>query len=119
MLRRYLEVILDEWDFSVFQLSRISKDRPLTGLALHIFGDSRYHWADLLGTNEFQFEAFVSEIEREYGANIYHNMHHGADVLQSGEAQARTRAKRWFGHRTKLARWCRLFLAGGGGRAGV
>ena len=79
----YLTELLDEWDFNVFQLDRVSKGRPLTGLALHLFNDPRYSWDELLQTNEFQFEAYVSAIEKNYGNNVYHNKYHGTDVAQS------------------------------------
>ncbi|GMH53398.1 hypothetical protein TrRE_jg9932, partial [Triparma retinervis] len=79
----YLDEVMDIWDFNVFQLGRIAKGRPLTGLALHMFNDSRYSWKEMLNTNEFQFEAFISEVERTYGPNVYHNKFHAADVAQS------------------------------------
>ncbi|GMH96937.1 hypothetical protein TrVE_jg13428 [Triparma verrucosa] len=79
----YLTEVLDEWDFNVFQLARVSKGRPLTGLSLHLFNDPRYDWANLLQTNEFQFEAYISTVEQDYGSNVYHNKFHGTDVTQS------------------------------------
>lgn len=111
----YLEVILDEWDFSVVQLGRISKNRPLTGLALHIFSDTRYMWAQLCRTNEFHFEKYVSEVEKTYGDNVYHNKSHAADVTQSvhymlsqvSEAsggRANERASEWEFERTRANR---------------
>ena len=79
----YLTELLDEWDFNVFQLDRVSKGRPLTGLSLHLFNDPRYNWDELLQTNEFQFEAYISAIEKNYGNNVYHNKFHATDVAQS------------------------------------
>ena len=79
----YLSEVLDDWDFNVFQLSRIAKGRPLTSLALYIFNDARYMWEGVLSTNKFHFETFVSCVEDKYGHNLYHNKFHAADVTQS------------------------------------
>jgi len=60
---------LDDWDFDVHLFGKICKGKPLTGLCSYIFSDSRYHWSDFLNTNEFYWNNFVAEIEKNYGVS--------------------------------------------------
>jgi len=60
---------LDDWDFDVHLFGKICKGKPLTGLFSYIFSDSRYHWSDFLNTNEFYWNNFVAEIEKNYGVS--------------------------------------------------
>jgi hypothetical protein len=79
----YLNNVISEWDFSVVQLNRVAKGRPLVGLGMHLFNHDLYNWGSLLNTNSFIFMKYLSHIEMTYGDNIYHNSHHAADVVQS------------------------------------
>lgn len=70
---------VDQWDFDVFRLAKLTHGRPLYFLSMHIF--KSLGLLTSFGINASKFAKFASKIEESYRDNPYHNSTHAADVL--------------------------------------
>jgi len=70
------------WHFDAFALAKVTANRPLSALSVHLF--SRLGLVDKFCLNSVKLCRFFEEIERGYDdSNPYHNRAHAASVLHA------------------------------------
>jgi hypothetical protein len=74
---------LNEWDFPVFEIEKITEGRPLFYTTVAIFRKARL--LEQFNIDEDKFLNFLTRVEEGYRSpgNSYHNNMHACDVLQS------------------------------------
>lgn len=79
-----VKVLLDhvnDWDFDIIQLEKITDRRPLIWVGMAIC--AKFNVCSFLNCEENVLRNWLSLIESNYHNNPYHNSTHAADVLQS------------------------------------
>eukprot|EP00300_Choanocystis_sp_HF-7_P011722 c17585_g2_i2.p1 GENE.c17585_g2_i2~~c17585_g2_i2.p1 ORF type:complete len:684 (+),score=134.02 c17585_g2_i2:233-2053(+) len=81
--RRVFEILetVDEWNFPVFELDRLTHGHALYFTSLAVF--AKRNFFELLNINIDTFRNFLLVIEANYHPNPYHNSIHAADVVQT------------------------------------
>ncbi|TPX40717.1 hypothetical protein SeLEV6574_g06452 [Synchytrium endobioticum] len=78
-----LAALLDQvhhWNWEVFTLKELSKNKPLVALGSYLF--RREDLLVKLGLNETKMLGFLNEVDKGYNDDVpYHNSCHAADVL--------------------------------------
>eukprot|EP00798_Chlamydomonas_sp_ICE-L_P002088 gene2088-18143_t len=72
---------VDEWQFDIFALERVSNGRPLSFLGFALI--HRLGVASAIGLNMEKLANFLIHVENNYAPNPYHNRTHAADVLRN------------------------------------
>ncbi|KAG6457948.1 hypothetical protein O3G_MSEX010565 [Manduca sexta] len=81
-LRELLDTALS-WDFEIFRLEELTRDRPLAHLGLALMA-GRFDVCAALECDERTLLHWLTVIETNYhSTNTYHNSTHAADVLQA------------------------------------
>jgi len=74
-------LLLNEWDFSIFDLCAETEGTPLAVVSVMIF-HTHYIFRDW-NFNEAKFFNFAKAIDRGYNKLPYHNSQHAGDVMQA------------------------------------
>ncbi|XP_060805389.1 high affinity cAMP-specific and IBMX-insensitive 3',5'-cyclic phosphodiesterase 8 isoform X3 [Amyelois transitella] len=81
-VRELLDTALS-WDFEIFRLEELTRNRPLAHLGLTLMG-GRFDVCGTLECDERTLLHWLTAIESNYhSTNTYHNSTHAADVLQA------------------------------------
>eukprot|EP00928_Gymnodinium_smaydae_P053458 TRINITY_DN3743_c0_g2_i2.p1 TRINITY_DN3743_c0_g2~~TRINITY_DN3743_c0_g2_i2.p1 ORF type:complete len:836 (-),score=124.46 TRINITY_DN3743_c0_g2_i2:131-2542(-) len=92
LTQEFLDAGFDSWDLDTLMLAKITDDRPLSTLAVHIF--ERRGLVDHFGIDIRKMGRFFVELEKGYDSTLdgsvpYHNRAHAAAVLHAMHALLR------------------------------